>query len=206
MADTASNQTTHDLGKVRDWIAAMADRGNYQPTSARLRATALEQITSVLAEDESHDPQWVLDNIDSITARWATKNNAKGETGQTYKSRAKGALEDYFRYQLDPLAFKPRVKAVPSEPAKKSTERKAARAEDDTEDEMDTTAAPPVAPPPSFRSYPLDGQGKEFLFQLPPGGLTTRDVQRIAWHLATMATDFDPFQAAARNPLLPKDD
>jgi len=209
MANPALEQK-YDLKQVKDWIAAMGDKGVYQVTSARLRTTAIDQITSILAADEPSDPQSVLDNLDDLAVRWATKNSAKSDTAQTYKSRAKGALEDFFRYQQNPLGFKPRVKVVSSEPAKK--ERRAAREPSASDASVVTVTAAPASSgsqqataPTGFRSYPLD-QGVEFLFQLPAGGLTLRDVQRIAWHLATMATDFDPTQQTVRNPLARKDD
>jgi hypothetical protein len=203
MANPATQQV-FDLNQVKTWLAAMGERGIYQPTSARLRATAIEQITSILAEDERSDPQWVLENLDDLTARWATKNNANGDTAQTYKSRAKGALEDFFRYQQNPLGFKPRVKVVSSVPAKKG-ERKPTK---EASAEVPAVAPPPAAAAaapqpgaPMDRSYPLDGQGAEFMFRLPSRGLTVRDVQRIAWHLVTMATDFDPTKQTQGNPL-----
>jgi hypothetical protein len=210
MANPAPQQV-YDINQVRAWLTAMGERGIYQSTSARLRATAIDQITSILAMDERNDPQWVLDNLDDLTARWATKNNAKGDTAQTYKSRAKVALEDFFRYQQDPLSFKPRVKVVSPEPAKRS-ERKPAKEASTAEAFSDTPTAAasvptrPASPARGFRSYPLDTQGAEFIFQLPAAGLTLRDVQRVAWHLATMATDFDPTQQTVRNPLARKDD
>lgn len=206
MADAATNQTP-DLARVKEWVISMGDKGIYQATSARLRATAIDQLTSVLAEDEPKDPRWVLDNIETITMRWATKNDAKRDTATTYRTRAKGALEDFFNFMANPLTFKPRVRAVAAEPAKR-TDRKAAKVEEDTEAEEAIDKAPSAAPPPpvtNLRSYPLP-DGAEFKFILPDRGVTTKDVQRIAWHLATMATDFDPFQTTARNPLAKRDD
>jgi hypothetical protein len=199
----------HELEKVKPWLEAMAERGTIQGTTARLRATALDQLTSILAEDEPRVVEWVLEKLDEIAARWATKNNAKAETAQAYKSRAKGALEGFLQYNENPLGFRPTGKAARAKSPRKNTERQPSEATPEA-----------LGPSPSStlqaqtnsagaagldRSYPLDSNGKEFRFRIPSGGITMRDVQRIGWHLATIATDFDPCVVLQRNPLIAVD-
>lgn len=58
--------------------------------TARLRVTSLRQIVEMVAADEPRTAQHVLDNIERLRDRWATKNlGAKSDTAKTYASRAK---------------------------------------------------------------------------------------------------------------------
>ena len=50
----------NSLDEVKRWIKSMGERGMYQPTSARLRMTALERMVSVLGPEEDKTPQAVL--------------------------------------------------------------------------------------------------------------------------------------------------
>jgi hypothetical protein len=191
MSATPSNKT-YELGSVKAWLLTMAERGMFPLNSARLRATALEQLKNILGPEEPQEVRYLLDNLDAITARWATKTNAKPETSATYKQRAKRALEDYLQFQTDPTGFRPRVvRLVPDGATKRNPPTAQPRAA--------SASAPPPASPGSAqqseRSYPL-ADGAEFTFRLPARGVTSREVQRIAWHLLTLTTDFDE-----RNPL-----
>jgi hypothetical protein len=89
---------------------------------------------------------------------------ANPDTATTYRIRAKTLLEDYLSYQANPL-----------------------------------TSAPPSAPSPpgsgngsddGFQTYRL-GNGRVFRFQAPET-LSQKDVRKIAYHLLTLADDWEP--------------
>jgi hypothetical protein len=53
-----------------------------------------------------------------------------------------------------------------------------------------TEVRKPTAPREQYHTYSIES-GREFRFVLPRDGITTKDAQRIAYHLLTFATDFD---------------
>ncbi len=205
MTIPSQQSAKYDISAVKPWLTTMAERGIFPDTSARLRATAIKELTSILGDDEPKDVVSVLSNLDSLTNRWATANTANPATASTYKQRARRGLEDFLAFQADPTGFRPKVvklvpdAAKPPKKAKEATEIVPKPTKSTAEQKTDTTTDRPPE-----RSYPL-AKG-EFFYRLPTGGLTLHDVQRIAWHLATMATDFDPTLQTQRNPLARKDE
>jgi hypothetical protein len=197
--DSEVNVLEGPIEEVRKWLMTMADRGEFPGSTARFKATALKSLSEVLGPDEPRDPQWLLDNIDSIARRYGVKNSTKPDTLSAYLSRAKSALEDYIAYQKNPFTWKAKVKAVPS---KKSEPKKV---EEQTTMPLAAAAPPsPASPPQSpakFRDLPLQG-GRRFHFSL-PDDLTMEDVQRIAHHIATFATDFRSPPQTTPPPVVP---
>src|SRR5450432_2748248 len=90
---------------VKAWVKSMGEKGIYGGAAARLRATAIEQLSSVVGADEKADPATLLKNIESVAKRWATKNRANPGTANTYLSRARSTLKDYIAFQNDPTKF-----------------------------------------------------------------------------------------------------
>ncbi|MFO0568167.1 MAG: hypothetical protein U0263_21080 [Polyangiaceae bacterium] len=179
-----SSAVNANVTEVHNWLEAKASRGELPASTARLRSTALNQLTSVLDDDESRDPTLLLAKLEELTTRWATLNpEAKPDTARAYLSRARTALNDWFAWKADPTTFKftrkqgagkaatgPKAKSPPA--PTKSPER----------DDLD------------FRRFPLGGGRGEFVFATTATELTVSDVRRIACHLLTCATDFDPSQ------------
>lgn len=112
---------------VKTWLQAMGQKGMYGGAGARLRATALEQLTSVLGEDESRDPKSLLDGLDDLARRWATKNRANPSTTNTYRSRAKATLKEYIEFHQDPTKFRPSRQS----PSKRVANAERKRSEDE---------------------------------------------------------------------------
>jgi hypothetical protein len=170
----------------------MQDRGIFNTNTARLRTTAIEQFQTILAADEPRTVSYMLENVDTIANRWTTKKNANPDTAAAYRSRAKIALDEFLQYQANPTAFKPKASIKGSNgDAKKSTDdtkpsKKTAKLEEQVT--IEPTRAPATAQP--YRSYPVSGG--DFSYRMPEKGLVVADVQRIAFHLLTMASDFDP--------------
>lgn len=180
------DQTQYELELVKGWLDAMQERGIFNSNTARLRTTAIEQFSTILADDEPKTVSYMLDNIDSITDRWTRKKNANPETAAAYRSRGKIALEEFLAYQVNPTGFKSKARPMGGEkkaPEKEKTSTKAA-------------ASPPpvteVTPPISALLRCPISDGESFQYKMPDKGLSVADVQRIALHLLTMAQDFDP--------------
>jgi hypothetical protein len=177
---------------VVKWVKDQATKGDMGASVARIRETGLRQMAAQVAPDEPGDALSVLNNIDRLRDRWATKNaDAQGDTAKTYASRAKTSIEEYFRWAAAPSDYDPKRSAPRAErkPAAKAA--------------LASEIVPPAqhhapSPQPSntqtgeLRNCPL-GQGREpFRYILPKDGLLVRDAMRIAFHLITTCDDYDP--------------
>jgi hypothetical protein len=170
----------------------MAERGQYPLSTARQRVTAIDALVKVLGEEEQKDPYWILENLAELANRWATKNNAKPKTVMTYESRARGALRDYLDYLQDPGKFKPRRRTT-GKTERGQAQAKSARSSNFTDDSRQVSEQKGDTPPqPELRSFPLAPKGPLLGYRMPAEGVSVRDVWKIACHLATMASDFDP--------------
>jgi len=172
-----------NIDEVCRFVDTMAERGELPPTSAVQKVSAIRSITSVLSEDEPREAKWILDNLDDITRRWATKHpEFKSTTVKTYESKARSGIEAYFEWKRDPKGFKFERHGAP-------------RVERGKEEKASKAAPPPQVAPSndtgrSFR-YPLPG-GRDFQYSPPSDGLSVAEVRRIGMHLLTLATDWEP--------------
>lgn len=179
----------YDLEQVTTWLAAMQDRGLFNTNTARLRSTAIEQIATILAEDEPRTVSYMLANIEALANRWTTKKNAKPDTAAAYRSRAKIALEEFLAYQANPTGFKgPGKTNGPSTKKAVPADRQSKR--DDKQPSPDPTQ--PLGPVQPYRSYPISSG--DFVYRMPEKGISVADVRRLMLHMLTLATDFDPIQ------------
>ena len=184
---TNVNATPND---VAEWAQRMAERGEYKRSSVRVYKTALTQITSVLAPGEPNDPQSLLEHLPHLAQRWATKNGGKPETARTYLAKATGLLQDYLKFQEDPLGFRGRSRTTKSSPPKAKAASKMKR-----KPKRNVAAAPVHSLTGQVRSYPL-GEGREIRFVLPEGEpLTSLEAGKFSVHLMTLAGDFSPEHA-----------
>lgn len=187
--EQTAEPATASIAEVTAWVQSMGTKGMYQPTSARLRTTALACLVSVLSEDEPKDAWSVLQQITQIAKRWATINNANPETANTYLSRARSALEHFFEYKADPTKFKPKVRQRTERTPKGRPAREEKSAEVIQLNAHGAERTRDSATDPG-RTFPLS-RG-DVAFHLPQGGLTVADVWKLTCHLVTFAEDFDP--------------
>lgn len=184
--------TTKEVGA---WAVKMGERGVFNINTARFKAGALDELSSILGEDEPNDAQWLLDNIEQIGKRWGVRNNSNPGTISTYTSRARAVLTDYFAYQSDPAAFK--VKSRGDSGLKRAAEN-GAKPKPKRVSAAVAAAPAPVVPVTTTvstsRNYPL-GNGRSFSFDLPQDGITVRELRKVAWHLVSLASDFDESQS-----------
>lgn len=178
--------------EVLSWLESMTARGEIASNPARLRASALRAMMSILQPEEPRDTKWLLENIESINRRWAIKTQAKPDTAGAYLSRSKGVLADFLKWQEDPLKFKFAMREVTPTPKKVAPKKPSSAPSNEI-----TPPPPPVAPKANRRTVPL-GDGREFVFDDPPPGFKRTDVMRIAMNLLTLTEDFDPFDVETR--------
>lgn len=182
--------------EVYVWADRSGDRGLLNPTTARLKVTALKRVLSVLSHEEKLGAQEILDSLDQLVTRLARKEGGTPETLQTYKQRSESLLRDYIDYQRDPLAFQARTAERPAK-AEKKVERKKAQPEAASEKAQQQ---PPQQQQPQPQPQPSEGRryvypladGRDFEYVLPRGGLTMVEVKKIALLLISLAKDYDP--------------
>lgn len=188
------------IDDVCRWYEQKGQGGELPESTARFKVSALRQLVSVMLEEEPRDDaEFVLNNVDSIARRWATKNGGfKADTVRTYASRARSALEDYFRWRRDPARFEFRRERTEGATPKPRSAKKATADESNTTPTVDAVANVPASaatPNDVVRgSFPLGG-GRFFRFELPTEPTVT-DIRRAALHLMTYAVDLDPTMPA----------
>lgn len=98
------NQSRAALLEFLDYLAK---KGLMNRTTAAARKASANQILGILDESEASDVSKL--NLDEIMARFHHLHGSRytPETLNVYKSRTKSAIDDFLRYQRDPLNFKP---------------------------------------------------------------------------------------------------
>lgn len=184
------------VDQVSAWADRAGERGLLNPTTARLKVTALRRIISVLADDEVMGAQEILNNLDALVVRLARKEGGNPETLGTYKQRAESILRDFLDYHRDPLAFQNKNAERSAKAATKPVEKKK-KVETSETGSLSRSESPPSSASTSSAAngrlfaFPLGG-GREFTYVMPTDGIKMSEVMRISFHLASMAVDFDP--------------
>lgn len=169
-----------------DWLASKAKTGEIPSSSARLQVTSIRNLTACLSSDEPREVVEVLRMLPELGRRWQNLNQDKqSDTAAAYISRAKKGLTTYLDWVKDPVHFKFDQKT--RRPTKTRPSRKPRQGAASTSSE---TPKPAPDPDPAIRSYPT--AGGNFRFVLPEDGIDARDVMKLACHLLTFASDFDP--------------
>ena len=161
------NTSNLTLSELQEWATRNVERGEWSQTERRRQVGALEALMSVLVDDEPSDLGHVLENLDNLMHRWITSGNQNPKTGRTYRGRAKKVIETFLYYKQH--ANMPERKASTRKPKAKVVES------------MTT----------DFRSFPLEGEGRDIQYKFPRDARTT-ELRRFYYHLCTLATDFDP--------------
>jgi hypothetical protein len=170
-----------------EWAKAMGERGLYSKSSARFRASALQTLSRILADDEPQTAIWMLENLDSVVARWTTLQNANPGTARTYSSRARTALQDYLDYRNDPSSFKGRSRSTKSK--SRPTTKAARRPKDKPVAQAQPIPQLPASPASRLRTFPITAG--EIKYEL-PAEFSVKDALKVFCHLITFADDFDP--------------
>lgn len=183
------------ISQVISWIESQISKGDMGADGGRLRITSVNAMADMVADDEPGDAQSVMENMDRLRERWARKNpESKTDTANTYSTRAKTSIAAYLEWSAAPDKYDPRrVLQKKGDGSKAAPSRKPRQA-------TPVYAPEPVAPAPqqttrgSERSFPLS-EDRDFVYVVPKGGITTAEVRKLAFHLWTLASDFDPGQS-----------
>jgi hypothetical protein len=94
-----------------EFLDYLASKGLMNQETAAARKAAANRVLGVLDAAEAEDVS-VLD-IDDLMTRFHNLEGSKftPQSLNTYKSRLKSAIDDFLRYQKDPLNFRPNVQS-----------------------------------------------------------------------------------------------
>jgi hypothetical protein len=94
----------------------VAKKGLMAPATAHARKAALGKVLGILNEEEAQDITSL--NLDDAMTRFGNLQgkNYTPASLNTYKSRAKAALDDFASYVANPLAFKPSLQSRERKP------------------------------------------------------------------------------------------
>lgn len=152
------------------FVDALVGVSKHSAEQARLLRTAINRVSSARTTSEPDDAEWMLTNIEILLNR-LLEEGARPGTVKTYRSRAEAVCKDFLRFRRQPLAY---LQELSAESAASPVPRR--------------TRPAPVTK--SLLACPL-GEGRVFQYQLPPEGLSRKDVERIAVHLWALSNDFD---------------
>lgn len=101
-----------------EFMDYLSNKGLMNQTTAASRKAAANKVLGILDENEASDISKL--DLDEVMSRFHNLAGANytPDSLSTYKSRVKSAIDDFLRYQKDPLNFRP---AAPSAPRR--TER-----------------------------------------------------------------------------------
>jgi hypothetical protein len=154
-------------------------------TTASARKAAVNKVLGILDDSEAADVS-VID-IDEVMGRFHNLAGEKytPESLTAYKSRVKSAIDDFLRYQKDPLNFKPSAQGA----SKRSVDRQKT-----APSAISTRREPPSAPlseapPASVNIVPIPIRPDLTIkIQGLPYDLTTQEAAKIANVIKAMAT------------------
>ena len=121
-------------GDVIAWVDAQKDKADLGGAGARMRTTSLRQMAEQVAPDEPEDARWLHDNMEQMRARWSRRNpEGKASTGNTYASRARATIREYFEWmesggKHDPFSRTEKAKGAKSDAKPKKPKASAASA------------------------------------------------------------------------------
>lgn len=205
-----------EINKLESFLEIAGEKGFLTLPIAKQTKTALEKIKRVIDPQEKN--QWDISEegrVEELFKRFMTKfpKELSPESATTYLARVKKALEMSERYQRDPLGFKSNLSP--------KTQKKITRKEIPS-DEKNQKMKPNLGSSPfqgknlgstnidSFETvFPLRS---DFMLSLSlPKNLNTNEVQRMAYYLLTLCSDFKPgqpnvwqHQGPEETPSLPK--
>jgi hypothetical protein len=101
----------HNLSRegLLEFLDYLGNKGLMNPTSAAARKASANKVLGILDADEAADVSKL--DLASVFARFHNLEPGKYTPGSlnTYKSRVKAAIDDFVRYQKDPLNFRPSI-------------------------------------------------------------------------------------------------
>lgn len=187
---TSSNATS--LNEFYSFLDHTENRGILPKATIHGRRAAAKAVFAVLeGGSEPSTVEYVTENFDTVLHRFTVKNRAevKGQTLETYKSRLKGALQDYQQWIENPSAWERAISARGQKP-------KVAKKEVSSESKSEKSGA--KAPAPEERaqytgashakggrviSLPIRGGQFELIATIPLDGLTMSEFKKFGTFL-----------------------
>lgn len=193
LQNKASAVNNSNITSVTDWIHSQVRKGDMDESTGRHRTTALQQMLSMVDENEPKDPQWMLENMPRLRERWARKNkDSKASTAQTYASRAGIVLREYLKWEEAPDKYVPLAgrRTSTSKPSKKNKAPKKDSPQCEAAVALNAVE-PKVQATNEFHAFPRSKGHECFEYRFLKEGITFDDVKKFAIHLLTLADDFD---------------
>jgi site-specific recombinase XerD len=105
--------TDQSRAALLEFLNYLSTKGLMNQTTVASRKASVNKVLGILDESEAADVSKL--DIDDVMARFLNIAGAKYTPGSlnTYKVRVKSAIDDFLRYQKDPLNFKPGIQSVP---------------------------------------------------------------------------------------------
>jgi hypothetical protein len=177
------NQSRTALLEFLDYLA---NKGLMNRTTAAARKAAANNVLGILDESEAADLSKL--DLDAAMARFHHLHGSRytPETLNVYKSRTKSAIDDFLRYQRDPLNFKPGIQL-----GLRRVERpKPATAKDDAARSETGQANAIEAPPAAVNILPIPIRPDLTVkIQGLPFDLTMSEANKIANVIKAMASE-----------------
>ena len=181
-----------NIQSVEGFIGTAESKGYVTSSVAKQTRTAIEKMKRIVEPEELTSADLQKEGVvEDIFRRFMTKysNELTSESANVYVARVKKAVDNGARYLADPLSFK-------------STFNQAARERSQTtrvENKTKKASASEVSSEEQFHTdeffttnFPLR---KNYMLPIKlPKDLCREEVQRIAYHLLTLCSDFNPAQ------------
>jgi hypothetical protein len=178
-----TNQSRTALLGFLDYLA---NKGLMNRQTVAARKASANKVLGILDESEAADVSKI--DIDAVMDRFLHLHgsNYTPETLGVYKSRTKSTIEDFLRYQKDPLNFKPGIQTTPRRP-----DRAKSNASPDSSTNSETTQKIEVeAPPASVNILPIPIRPDLTIkIQGLPFDLTVSEANKIANVVRAMASE-----------------
>lgn len=178
----------NDVDTVLGWLETQVRLGSYNENTGRTWGTAVRELTSMLAAEESRDVDDVLETLHDLANRWVNRKKKTPETATEYERRVRRAFAAFKEYRHDPAGWRPKAKRR----RKNNTGGTNAHAESSRQTDNAKASSRAPNPEEGRREGSCPVSSGEFRYSLPESGVAVKDVIRIAYHLVTLAADWDP--------------
>lgn len=187
----------HSVSEVEKFLDYLATKGLMPKPTVVSRKAACNKMFSILDESESSDVRKL--NIDELASRFANLEGSKytPDSLKTYKSRVSKTIDDFIRYNLDPIGFKgvsstirkKRETTAPQAPtAPPSGTTPASQAPPSAPHQHSSTHRSPMAHQPSLRLPIPIREGIVVEIEGLPFDLKEAEAQKIANVILAMAS------------------
>ena len=142
--------TTRSRTALLEFLDYLANKGLMNRTTAAARKASANKVLGILDESEAADVSKL--DIDAVMTRFHHLHGANytPDTLSVYKSRTKSAIDDFLRYQRDPLNFKPGI-----QPSQRKSDRAKVSGTNDSSPHGESQKSAAEAPPAEVNIIPI---------------------------------------------------